>query len=141
MTIGVKLPSACQRTAKAHKSTKFENKNNMAAACGAAVVSLIEELLADNSVLEEASSCEDDEFLFFLLIDSKERKSLVRIDNYFERIIPLYSVSDFRSHFRMSRTTVSCLERLLAACPDLPHEQRNGGRPREAGIDYDVDTW
>ena len=101
----------------------------MTAACGAAVVSLIEELFADNSVLEEASSCEDEEFLFFLLIDSKERKSLVRIDNYFERIIPLYSVSDFRSHFQMSRTTVSCLKRLLAACPDLPHEQRNGGRP------------
>ena len=80
-------------------------------------------------MLEGASSCEDDEFLFFLLIDSKERKSLVRIDNYFERIIPLYSVSDFRSHFQMSRTTVSCLKRLLAACPDLPHEQRNGGRP------------
>ena len=129
MTIGAKLPSACQRTAKARKSTKFENKNNMAAACGAAVVSLLEELLADNSVLEEVSICEDDEFLFFLLIDSKERKSLVRIDNYSERIIPLYSVSNFRSHFRMSRTTVSCLERLLAACPDLPHEQRYGGRP------------
>ena len=62
------MPSACQRTAKASKSTKFENKNNMAAACGAAVVSLIEELLADNSVLEEASSCEDDEFLFSLTI-------------------------------------------------------------------------
>ena len=130
MTIGAKLPSACQWTAKARKSTKFENKNNMATTCGAAVVSLIEELLADNSVLEEASSCENDELLFFLLIDSKERKSVVRTDNYFERIIPLYSFSDFRSHFRMSKTTVSCLnlERLLAACPDLPHEQRNGGR-------------
>ena len=122
------LPSACQRNAKARKSAKFENKNNMAAACSAAVVSIIEEL-TDNSVLEEASSWEDDEFLFFLLIDSKERKSHARIDNYFERIIPLYSVSDFQSHFRMSRTTVSCVERLLAACPDLPHEQRNGGRP------------
>ena len=29
----------------------------------------------------------------------------------------------------MSRTTVSCLERLLAACLGLPHGQRNGGRP------------
>ena len=106
-------------------------KTTWPTACGAAVVSLIEELLADNSVLEEASSCENDELLFFLLIDSKERKSVVRTDNYFERIIPLYSFSHFRSHFRMSKTTVSCLnlERLLAACPDLPHEQRNGGRP------------
>ena len=29
----------------------------------------------------------------------------------------------------MSRTTVSCLERLLATCLGLPHGQRNGGRP------------
>ena len=29
----------------------------------------------------------------------------------------------------MSRTTVSCLERLLATCLSLPHGQRNGGRP------------
>ena len=29
----------------------------------------------------------------------------------------------------MSRTTFSCLERLLATCLGLPHGQRNGGRP------------
>ena len=29
----------------------------------------------------------------------------------------------------MSRTTVSCLECLLATCLGLPHGQRNGGRP------------
>ena len=34
---------------------KFEKENKMAAACSAAVVSLMEEL-ADNSVLQEASS-------------------------------------------------------------------------------------
>ena len=66
----------------------------MAAMYSAAVVSLIEEL-ADDSVLQEASSSEDDEFLFFLLIDSRERKSHVCIDNYLEHIIPLYSVSHF----------------------------------------------
>ena len=57
---------------------KFEKENKVAAACSAAVVSLMEEL-ADDPVLQEASSSEDDEFLFFLLIDSKERKSHVRI--------------------------------------------------------------
>ena len=29
----------------------------------------------------------------------------------------------------MFRTTVTLLEGLLAACPDLPYEQKNGGRP------------
>ena len=64
----------------------------MAVADRAAVVSLIEEL-SDNSILQEARSCEDEEFLLFLLI--RERQSHVRIENYFERIKPLYIVSNF----------------------------------------------
>ena len=76
----------------------------MATADRAAVVSSIEELF-DDSKLQEARSCEDEEFLLFLLI--RERQSHVRIEHYFKRIKPLYIVSDFLSHFRMSRTTVS----------------------------------
>ena len=64
----------------------------MAVADRAAVVSLIEEL-SDDSILQEARSCEDEEFLLFLLI--RERQSHVRIENYFERIKPLYIVSNF----------------------------------------------
>ena len=78
----------------------------MAVAHRAAVVSLIEEL-SDDSILQEARSCEDGDFLSFLLI--RERQSHVHIENYFERIKPLQC---FRlSHFQMSKTTVSCLER------------------------------
>ena len=55
----------------------------------------------------------------------RKRQNHVRIENYFERIKPL---SDFWSHFRISRTTVSRLEHLLPTCPGLPHGQRNGGR-------------
>ena len=98
----------------------------MAVADKSAVVSLREEL-SHESILQEARSCEDEEFLFFL--SRRERQSHVRIENYFEHIKLLYSVSDFLSHFWMSRTTVSCLERLLATCLGLPHGQRNGGRP------------
>ena len=92
----------------------------------AAVVLLVKEL-SNDSILKEAISCEDEEFLSFLLI--REQQSHVCIENYFERIKPLYSVSDFWSHFYISRTTVSCLEYLLATCPGLPHGLRNGGRP------------
>ena len=63
----------------------------MAVAHRAAVVSLIEELSHD-SILKEARSCEDGDFLSFFLI--RERQSHVHIENYFERIKPLYSVSD-----------------------------------------------
>ena len=88
-----------------------------------AVVSLMEEL-SDDSILQEARSCEDEEFLLFLLI--RERQSHIRIENYFERIRPLYSVSDFLSHFRMSRTTISCLEQFLATCLSLPQDKGMG---------------
>ena len=97
----------------------------MAVADRAAVILLIEEL-SDDSILQEARSSEDEEFFFFFRLG--RRQSHVRVENYFERIKPLYGVSDFLSHFRMSRTTVSCLERLLATCLGLPHGQRNGGR-------------
>ena len=90
----------------------------MAVADRAAVVSWIEEL-SDDSILQEARSCGDEEFLLFLLI--RERQRHLRTENYFERIKLLYIV--------LSRTAVSCLERLLATCLSLPHGQRNGGRP------------
>ena len=59
----------------------------------------------------------------------RERQSHVRIENYFERIKPLYIASDFLSHFQLSRLKVSCLERLSATFLGLPHGKRNGGRP------------
>ena len=90
----------------------------MAVADGTAVVLSIEEL-SDDSILQETRSCEDEEFLLFLL--KRERQSHVRIENYFEYTKPPYIVSDFLIHFRMSRTTVSCLERLLTTCLGLPH--------------------
>ena len=108
------LPSAGQRNAKARKTAKFENKN-MAAACSAAVVSIIEELTG-NSELEEASSFEDDEFLFFLLIDSKERKSHVRIDNYTTLQCFRFSksFSDVKNYSQLFGTPFSCLSRSAA---------------------------
>ena len=64
----------------------------MAVADRAAVDSLIEEI-SNDSILQEARSCEDQEILLLLLI--RERQSHVCIENYFERIKPLYIVSDF----------------------------------------------
>ena len=92
-----------------------------------AVVSLIKEL-SDDSILQEVRSCQDEELLLFFCFFLRERQSHAHIEKYFERIKLIYIVSDFLSHFRMSRTTVSCMERLLATCLGLPHGQRSGGR-------------
>ena len=100
----------------------------MAAAYSAVVLPLMDEL-SDVSALVEANSSDDEEFLLLLMMISKERENHVRTDSYFDRTVPLYSLSDFESDLLMSRTTVTFLEGLLAACSDLPHEQKNGGRP------------
>ena len=95
----------------------------MASAYSAVVLPLMDEL-SDVSALVEANSSDDEEWR-----TSKERENHVRTDSYFDRTVPLYSLSDFESDLLMSRTTVTFLEGLLAACSDLPHEQKNGGRP------------
>ena len=79
----------------------------MAVLYGAAVVSFIEEL-ADDSIPQEARGCEDEEFLSIFLITSREMQSHGPIENYFKRIIQLYIVLDFRSHFRMSPVRNAC---------------------------------
>ena len=81
------------KSASTESRAKFKNKNKMAVAYRAAVVSFIEEL-ADDSIPQEARNWGDEEFLLFLLITNREGQSHVRIENYFERIIRLYSVSD-----------------------------------------------
>ena len=75
----------------AESHAKFKNEKKMAIVHRAAVVLLVKEL-SNDSILKEAISCEDEEFLFLLI---REQQSHVCIENYFERIKPLYSVSDF----------------------------------------------
>ena len=71
MTAGAKLKSASTES-----RAKFKNKNKMAVAYRAAVVSFIEEL-ADDSIPQEARNWGDEEFLLFHLITNRDRKSVV----------------------------------------------------------------
>ena len=53
----------------------------------------------------------------------------LRTVGYFDVVIPSYSPSCFRSHFRMSKESVSFLEGLLGGCPEIPYEAHgHGGR-------------
>ena len=105
----------------------------MAAVNSAVIFSLVEEL-ADDSMLLEASSCVGDKEFVVSPHYQRGKRKPYPYDNYFEQIVRLYSLSDFRSPCQMFRTTVTFLEGLLAACPDLPYEQNNGGRPT-------IDLW
>ncbi|XP_043479943.1 uncharacterized protein LOC122509767 [Leptopilina heterotoma] len=47
------------------------------------------------------------------IIIAKERENHTKNENFFELIVPMYSLSDFQSHFRMSRTTFEELGLIL----------------------------
>ena len=72
---------------------------------------------------------EKDALLLALLAKEKEREKKIRNKLYYENVVPLYNLEDFRSHFRMKRRTVSVLENLLAVRGALPHNADGRGHP------------
>lgn len=73
------------------------------------------EIILVQKILNTSSSSEDDESSSSsdeeILILKKYRQSHVKIKNY-KDIVNMYSISDFHSHFRMTRTTFEvCLNR------------------------------
>jgi hypothetical protein len=60
---------------------------------------------------------------------STERQPAVRIHQYAQCIVPSYSDSTFRSHFRLSRNSAEILVGLLARCPEIPSQHLRGRPP------------
>ena len=54
----------------------------------------------------------------FLIIPTifHQRKTVNRIENYFEVTIPRYSPDDFRSHFRLTRESFDNLTQKISEC-------------------------
>ena len=94
----------------------------------AALFFILDELCDEELESQILNECSDDEAPLLLLLQSRHHTGQVRMTAYFEEIVPRYSPSDFRSHFRMSRGSVSFLEGLLAVFPELPQMQSHGGR-------------
>ena len=103
---------------------------NMAAAKRALLFLLFEEV-CDEYLEREIANSTDEEALIAVVANGAQSqfRKRVRIVGYYERIVPLYSALDFRSHFRMSRGTVDFLHGLLAVLPEIPQHQTRGGRP------------
>ena len=40
---------------------------------------------------------------FALMLNEEPREKIARIENFYETVIPRYTIDDFRSHFRLSR--------------------------------------
>lgn len=94
------------------------------------IFELFEEVLADDLPQEQLLlRGADDEAILLLLAAWPSRKEHVRTKNFYENTVPNYIPEDFRSHFRMSRHTVTVLEHLLSVHNDIPQFSDHGGRP------------
>ena len=63
---------------------------------------------------------EDDDLPMFSMAALIARRSLNRCHGYFEQTVPLYSIDESQSHFRMKRTTFEILVREVVGMGFLP---------------------
>ena len=68
---------------------------------------LVEVLLDDTYAFNFLE--EEDDLPMFSMAALIARRSLNRCHGYFEQTVPLYSIDEFQSHFRMKRTTFEIL--------------------------------
>jgi len=75
---------------------------------------------------------EDDEEFFVLLTalrSAGRRRKHARIQGFVEETVPLYSLSDFKRSFRMSRGTFEVVLEAFANRCEIPQQLDRGGRP------------
>ena len=72
----------------------------------AAAFAILDSSFASSVVSEEAEEL-DDLAMLFLMADSSKRAVVpkVRVKLFAEKVVPIYSSDDFKSHFRLSRQT------------------------------------
>ncbi|XP_043482557.1 putative nuclease HARBI1 isoform X2 [Leptopilina heterotoma] len=73
-------------------------------------------MAAYNVIFDEEEEDEDD-LVNLCLRNLKEKEEHPKIEDFFEETVPRYSLSDFQSHFRMTRTTFEALSLMFG--PDL----------------------
>ena len=79
--------------------------------------SIDEELLHDYE--------EDREFHLILATAAFMKRDLKRIVGFCEVVVPSYAIDEFRSHFRMTKTTFEVLAQELAATGAIPTGKQN----------------
>ena len=89
------------------------------------------EELAEYEYECETDSDMGEKFLPFFLLEDKlqNRERAIRIQGYAEEIVPTYSLSTFREHFRLTPETFEELVCELANCSEIPLGHCHGGRP------------
>jgi len=65
--------------------------------------------------------------VIFALDEKVEQEKHIRPKGYHENVVPIYSFTDFKSHFRLDRSTFAILLDVLHRNMNLPNECR--GKP------------
>ena len=66
---------------------------------------------------------------------------MARISEFFEETVPLYRGDVFRSHFRITRSTLETLCQMLAPSEHIPKGNAFGRRPIEPQKEIAVAVW
>lgn len=86
----------------------------------------VERTLVLEMMLEEEHDDYYDFVSVIVLSALSEENRRIRIGGYFERIVPMYSEVDFKSHFRMGRSTMEILCQDIIATEMIPREPNRG---------------
>ncbi|XP_051155337.1 putative nuclease HARBI1 [Leptopilina boulardi] len=81
---------------------------------------------------DEDNEEEEEDIICFHISKENNREEHPKNENYFEETIPRFSLSDFQSHFRMTRTTFEELTLILAQ--DLSTPKLNVPVPKKLAI-------
>jgi len=81
--------------------------------------------LSEDLVVESELFEEKDDLIVFSAVSCFMRRDLNRIKGYFEKTVPVYAPSEFRSHFRMTRGRSELLRREIINTGIIPHPWLN----------------
>ena len=101
-------------------TASFPVENKMAAIRRLALFNALLDLVDDEYQLSSKHSDNSVLLLISAFSEKKERQQAIRITGYAEHVVPSYTDSVFRSHFRLSRTSAELLTGLLGTRTLLP---------------------
>lgn len=107
----------------------------------AAEFAVVFEVLLDDTFAFHFIEEEEDDLSMFSMTALIARRSLNRCHGYFEQTVPLYSVDEFQSHFRLKRTTFEILVREVVGTGLLPVGNPFGRQVIDARKQVSIFLW
>ena len=88
---------------------------------------------------EDIDNHDDDDIIPIVLALYFNRRTVPKIENYAERVIPMFTLDDFRQHFRISRTTFEIILQQIGE--NLSTDHSGGNEPVEVSKQLFIFMW